>query len=98
MAFLGFRVIIVGGGIAGLTLANALERANVNYLVLEGRDEISPRLGAPIAIAANGARILDQLGCYDAIEKVATPLELGQSWYNGKIVREIESPTVNHRR
>lgn len=30
-----FRVIIVGAGFAGLTLANALERAGIDYLLLE---------------------------------------------------------------
>lgn len=56
-----FRVIIGGGGIAGLTLANALEKAKVDYLLLEGRDTISPQVGASIGIHPNGSRIFDQL-------------------------------------
>jgi 2-polyprenyl-6-methoxyphenol hydroxylase-like FAD-dependent oxidoreductase len=56
-----FRVIIGGGGIAGLTLANALEKANIDYILLEGRDTVAPQVGASIGIHPNGTRILDQL-------------------------------------
>jgi flavin-dependent dehydrogenase len=35
-----FRVIIVGGGIGGLTLANYLQHANIDFVLLESREEI----------------------------------------------------------
>jgi monoamine oxidase len=35
-----FRVIIVGGGIGGLTLANCLQHANIDFVLLESREEI----------------------------------------------------------
>lgn len=38
------RVVVVGAGIAGLTVANALRQANVDCVVLEGRDRIGGRL------------------------------------------------------
>ncbi|KAF3040702.1 hypothetical protein E8E12_005945 [Didymella heteroderae] len=75
----GFQVIIVGGGIAGLTLANALEKAGIDYMLLEARDNIAPTVGASIGIFQNGGRILDQLGCYEAIEKETSPLHRGRS-------------------
>lgn len=71
----GFRVLIAGGGIAGLTLANALQHAGVDYLLLEARSEIAPQVGASIGVAPSGNRILDQLSCYDDIEKVSEPVE-----------------------
>ncbi|TKX19870.1 FAD-binding domain-containing protein 47 [Elsinoe australis] len=71
----GFRAIIVGGGVAGLTLANSLERAGISYLLLEGRDEIAPRVGASIATLSNGARILDQLECWDNVRDSADAIE-----------------------
>ncbi|KAH7402239.1 hypothetical protein DE146DRAFT_459836 [Phaeosphaeria sp. MPI-PUGE-AT-0046c] len=74
-----FRVIIGGGGIAGLTLANALEKASVDYILLEARDTISPQVGASIGIFPNGGRIIDQLGCFDQIEREICPLGL---YYN----------------
>lgn len=42
-----FKVIIAGGGIGGLTLASALEKAGVDYVLLEKRN-IAPRLGTSI--------------------------------------------------
>jgi hypothetical protein len=60
-----FKVIIVGGSVAGLTLAHMFEKANINYTILEARDTISPQLGASIVIMPNGARILDQLGVFE---------------------------------
>ncbi|XXH02442.1 hypothetical protein Hte_008817 [Hypoxylon texense] len=67
----GFKIIIVGGGVAGLTLANMLERFNIDYVLLESHDKIIPPLGASIALAPNGLLVLDQLGAYDAIKAIA---------------------------
>ncbi|KAH7042133.1 hypothetical protein B0J12DRAFT_674744 [Macrophomina phaseolina] len=65
MADRAFRVVIVGGSIAGLTLALALEKNGIDFLVLEAYPEIAPQVGASIAVLPNGFRILDQLGCYE---------------------------------
>jgi 2-polyprenyl-6-methoxyphenol hydroxylase-like FAD-dependent oxidoreductase len=70
-----FRVLIVGGGIAGLTLANALQHAGIDYLLLEARSELAPQIGASIGLGPNGSRILDQLGCYDDIMELTEPID-----------------------
>ncbi|KIA75510.1 hypothetical protein HK57_00009 [Aspergillus ustus] len=72
-----FKVIIVGGGIAGLTLANALEKAPVpiDYVVLEARETIAPQVGAGIALAPSGCRVLDQLQVYDDLARLVHPVE-----------------------
>ncbi|KAL4797993.1 FAD/NAD(P)-binding domain-containing protein [Aspergillus venezuelensis] len=62
-----FRVVIVGGSIAGLTLAHCLQRKNIDFVVLESHDEIAPQVGASIGLIPNGFRILDQLGLCDEI-------------------------------
>lgn len=62
------RIIIAGGSVAGLTLANALEQLGISYILLEKYAKIAPDLGASIATMANAGRILDQLGCYDQIK------------------------------
>jgi len=59
-----FTAIIVGGSVAGLTLAHMFSKAHINYTLLEARDNISLQLGASIVIMPNGARILDQLGVF----------------------------------
>lgn len=63
----GFRVVIAGGSIAGLSLALALERSGIDFVVLEAHPTIAPQVGASIAVLPSGARILDQLGCYDDV-------------------------------
>ncbi|KAJ0116051.1 hypothetical protein J7T55_004996 [Diaporthe amygdali] len=62
-----FKIIIAGGGIAGLTLAAILEKFDIDYVLLESHGDIAPEVGASIGLFPNGLRILDQLGCYEAI-------------------------------
>lgn len=59
-----FRVIIVGGGPAGLTLALSLTLAKIDFVILERRDDIADRSGAGILLMPNALRILDQVGVY----------------------------------
>lgn len=63
-----FKVVIVGGGFAGLSLAIMLEKFDIDYVLLESRDEIAPAIGAGIAVCPNGCRILDQIGCYEPLK------------------------------
>lgn len=69
-----FKVVIMGGGVAGLTLAHCLEKANIDYLLLE-RGVISPAWGTSISIHPNGCRILDQPGPLEEAEKYCVPME-----------------------
>ncbi|KAJ5841870.1 hypothetical protein N7534_011700 [Penicillium rubens] len=66
-----FKVVIVGGGIAGLTLALMLERNGIDFVVLEAYGSIAPQVGASFGVLPNGFRILDQLGCYESVLKMA---------------------------
>ncbi|KAI1496976.1 hypothetical protein F5X99DRAFT_423941 [Biscogniauxia marginata] len=71
----GFRVIIVGGGIVGLSMAHALRLANIDYLLVEQRDTIvDNRVSASLALMPSGARILRQFGLLDAAKSLASPL------------------------
>ncbi|PKX91336.1 FAD-dependent oxidoreductase [Aspergillus novofumigatus IBT 16806] len=74
-------VIVVGGSIAGLTLAHCLDRAGIDHIVLEKAKDIAPQLGTSIGISPNGARILDQLGVYEEIEKCIEPLNVATVSY-----------------
>lgn len=62
-----FKVIIAGGSIAGLVLANMLEQLGIDFVVLEAYPEIAPQVGASIGFFPNGCRVLDQIGCFDGI-------------------------------
>ena len=63
-----FKVVIAGGGVAGLVLANMLEAFNLGYILLEAHSAIAPPVGASIGMFPNGLRILDQIGCYEPIK------------------------------
>lgn len=60
------RIIISGGGIAGLTTAIALKQIGFHPLVCEAAPEIKP-VGAGLALAANAIRAFKKLGIDDAV-------------------------------
>ena len=60
------RVVVVGGGIAGLSAAVGLRRAGHDVVVLERAARIEP-VGAGITLFANGVRALDRLGVGEAV-------------------------------
>ncbi|KAJ5917624.1 hypothetical protein N7466_011178 [Penicillium verhagenii] len=68
-----FKVLIVGGSITGLTLAAALARADIDFLVLEGYGKIDPTIGAALTVPTNALRIYDQMGIYDDIKAHIKP-------------------------
>ncbi|KAI9734360.1 MAG: hypothetical protein M1834_002466 [Cirrosporium novae-zelandiae] len=69
-----FKVIIAGGSISGLTLALALERAGIDFIVLEKGNEIGPQLGASLGLHPHSLKVLDQLGVWKGLEKTIVPL------------------------
>lgn len=79
------RVIIVGGPIAGLSLAHCLEKARIDNILLEQKEELSPQEAASIGIMPNGVRILEQLGLYDRVEELIEPLSRAHVTYLGRV-------------
>ncbi|KAF9165964.1 hypothetical protein DFQ26_009014 [Actinomortierella ambigua] len=67
------RVIIAGAGIAGLCLAIFLERAGIDYVVLE-RGESLKALGSTMTLSAQVLRVFDQLGLLEDLQKIGLPL------------------------
>ena len=55
------RILVIGGGIAGLATAIALEQAGLEPLVLEQSPRLS-EIGSGIGIQPNGIRVLKTLG------------------------------------
>jgi 2-polyprenyl-6-methoxyphenol hydroxylase-like FAD-dependent oxidoreductase len=64
------RILIVGGGIAGLALATALQRQSFTAELVE-RSGAWPAVGAGIALHANGGRTLRALGLGATIEQAS---------------------------
>src|SRR5271163_2144285 len=63
------RVVVVGGGIGGLTTAIALRSQGIDVLVLE-QAKVMTEIGAGIQIAANAAIVLRELGLDTAIREI----------------------------
>ncbi|KAH0425350.1 FAD binding domain protein [Colletotrichum camelliae] len=96
---MGIKIIIVGGSVAGLSLANMLEKFDIDYTILEAYPEIAPQVGASIGLIANGLRILDQLGCYERLREAA-----GNYYHRvvfrdakGKPISSNPGPTISER-
>ncbi|MEQ1586195.1 MAG: FAD-dependent monooxygenase [Cyclobacteriaceae bacterium] len=62
------RILIIGGGIAGLTTALALQRRNIDFMVFEAVPEIKA-VGAGISLAGNAMRALKKLGVDEEVKR-----------------------------
>lgn len=79
-----FRAIIVGGGPVGLFLGHALSRANIDYIILERRDNIVEDTGFGLALWPHGMRILDQLGMLEEARDIYLPVtDKSNLWPDG---------------
>ena len=72
----------------GLVLANMLEQYGIDFVVLEKHEVIAPALGAGFAIWPHGARVLEQLGCFEALEKANEPVNVVSSYDEHGVLRE----------
>lgn len=64
---------IVGGGIAGLSLARMLEMSGISYCLWEAYSEFAPSVGASLGLTPSGLRILDQIGVFENINRMTVP-------------------------
>jgi 2-polyprenyl-6-methoxyphenol hydroxylase-like FAD-dependent oxidoreductase len=69
------RAIVIGGGVTGLVASHALQKANIDHVVLERRNEVAPPEGASIAMWPHGSRILHQIGCFEAARDSCVPMD-----------------------
>lgn len=64
-----FKVIVVGAGPVGLVMAHALSKANIDFVVLEGRSQVLRDVGASLVLGPDSMRILSQFGLLDRLRE-----------------------------
>jgi 2-polyprenyl-6-methoxyphenol hydroxylase-like FAD-dependent oxidoreductase len=88
------RILIVGGGIAGLTLATALHRQGFVTELVE-RSPTWQTIGAGIMLHGNGMRVLRTLGMSVEVEQAGTTL---RNWsfcdQQGELLCKIDLPLL----
>lgn len=86
------KVILAGGGIAGLALALMLEKNNIDYVLLEAYPELVPKLSAGIILVPNGLRIIDQIGCFEGLMASIQDIVNTMTWRDekGEVVAKFD--------
>jgi salicylate hydroxylase len=79
------RVAIIGGGIGGLTTANALSRAGIEVAVYEAAAELK-EIGAGVALHPNAMKVLRAIGVEGSVRAVAgqAPWQVMRNWKTGR--------------
>ena len=81
------RVAIIGGGIGGLTAANALSRAGIEVAVYEAAGQLK-EIGAGVALHPNAMKVLHAIGVEDDVRRVAgrSQWQVMRSWKTGRVI------------
>lgn len=84
------RILIVGGGIGGLTTAAAMRQAGFDAHVYEQASILS-EVGAGVAISPNAVRVLHRLGLADVLRDVGVvSLSLdSRDWQSGALLGRV---------
>ncbi|KAI3333706.1 putative monooxygenase [Ustulina deusta] len=69
-----FKVIVVGGGLVAITAAHILSRANIDFVILEQHDDITPWAGSLLAMWPATYRMFNQLGIQDLMLPILSKL------------------------
>lgn len=90
-------VLVVGAGIGGATLALSLQRAGLDYLLLEQAPEFR-EVGAGIQLSPNGVSVLTRLGLGDDLAGFCTEPDSHKFivWDSGEVI--LRTPLKPHVR
>ena len=93
------EVVVVGGGIGGLTTAIALARHGLRVRVLEQAPRLV-RVGASIALGPNAIRLLADLGLLDALRRIGVRPDAVEllRWEDGSVLlhTDVGAPAEEH--
>src|SRR3569833_301695 len=81
------RIAVIGGGIGGLTAAQALKRAGFEFTVYEAAPELK-EIGAGVALGPNSMKALRSLDLEQGVREVAWESEFAQlrNWRTGRMI------------
>ncbi|MCL6495000.1 MAG: FAD-dependent monooxygenase [Ignavibacterium sp.] len=89
------KILINGGGIAGLTCAIALQKLGIETVVFESTPEIKP-VGAGLVIQSNAIRALEYLGIEDKIIDAANPInQIAIIDEKGNVIKKQKPSSIN---
>ncbi|WP_124727406.1 FAD-dependent monooxygenase [Staphylospora marina] len=91
------KVLVIGGGIAGLAVACFLKRIGMEPVVFESREEPDAYSGLFLNVAANGLRVLRMLGVDERIAAEGFPCSRMMMWSgSGKRLGVVSNGTRDH--
>ncbi|KAF9434025.1 hypothetical protein BGZ76_008670 [Entomortierella beljakovae] len=92
-----FKVVIIGAGIGGLMMGYCLERAGIDYVILERRPK--PLIAkATIQLTANTLHVIEQLGLLGDIMRIGKPIShISLRKHNMSVVGKIDGLYVKER-
>ncbi len=84
------RVVIAGGGVAGLACAVALAATGAEVTLYEAQADPAGPVGSFLSLAANGLRGLDVLGALDGVRAAGFAVPRQRMWSgNGKLLGDV---------
>src|SRR4051794_26415549 len=88
------KVIIIGGGIGGLTAAIALKQKGIEYEVYEAAPQLK-EVGAGIWVPTNAMNVFERLGIAGKIKMAGKQMEeICVGNYKGKIFQTISASEI----
>jgi len=81
------KVVIIGAGIGGCTLALAMQQAGMDFVLLE-QAEAFGEIGAGIQLSSNAVKVLDRLGLHDRLAEVCCEPDAHKfkDWASGETI------------
>lgn len=80
-----FKIIVIGGGLGGLTFALACLRYGIPFDLYE-QAKVFGTVGAGVEIAPNATRVINKLGLERELEEIASPFSERYMVYEDAIV------------